>query len=1571
MSASLDVATWLEGRLAWSELAARLQLPAPGALPLPVPSPAQEVSFRASVKAALAPDQRDAPSDPPEFRFELEFQIEYPVQEFQNWGLTFGRTCRLVLATTLTASELDDARTRFESSDPDPSVRLALDLSADVFIRFPALPSLEFLRVRTGGVGGWVRVRLGFHTEIDNGEPSLRVSVSAADVISADVSVPSLNVPVGSLWIDSIGGDVTIRAGVVAGTLTGAGRVSLRPGFRGLDLPMAEFLGPLLDDVAPHEMAATLTIGVAAGTEDPQVTLDCALEGAGPSIDLVGTFAALTRGGAAPSGAVAAGSAGDHPAGTFGFEIAGFYARLSRFPEFALRTRAHLGPIAPEGYLKLTTTDLEIGLGRARPGEGAAALSIPLRVPHVSRSHFGFRQQDGRSAADDHRDGTTHPVDQAIWDKLSPDGQARYDVSVEAFLAAMELVTGASPKGLGLIEGYQDPSGTWHVRERGSPPAPLRDPIAIRPAVGTVMRRLDDGREEDTGDLLFAVEIDGTWHVLAASPALELDNFALKLSLRNPRNISVSGTARFVVDGPLWPIRFLAVTVGISPDLIYFAAENLGGRPLELPELVPGYGGGKLIFGRLAIGIGYTKRSCAVAFDGGIVLPEQFVNDLDTSDVVGAGIRIPVQSRLAFQLDVIPIVAGDVVIPFPIFMFNVDFRQDVSPGLRDARLCEPFWDGLQLIVTDVMRVSFKKLSYNPMLGLGCMSNSEFDGDLVLGDATTGLSVVADNIFWAYGPDSFYALSIYPVASIPFLDNFCVSLRLGGFALHFHLERPTPSFSPFAIFELMALLADPVHYPVAPRGDLANMVRASVNDAYVILPEPVRHLFPQLDAVARRPVNVTINLATFIALVQAFAQGLESAATVAAAAVREALGAGQRAGTAGRRLLEAAQSLEPDDIAALVGQLLRAVPADLRKLRADASFGGFDASAVIVLMDDAEARAQFAARSAWSNRPRALQTLTWDMLGDQAAAVMRGFRPQLGERLADAADPTNSPLRGREFDDFTAADLDGIGPPASKSPGAGVLVAARVRVFAGRRIRFLGRVFEDGSFSFVSALKVEPLELTVSGIRLPLPLQPTVRARVRLSGRARRHGVRASIQVQGTAGWTVIPGVLRLEIGNEKEPADLTLHSDGRFGFVAGARVTLFDNDKCHMPEARIDVNELRCIVEGELNVELGTVADRAVFALHAGARGQVGPGETFRLELRARKTPSAFCGFPLRSFTGALTQSGGEITMAIEQPEHVALDVWPGSASFAPKCRITRAELTGWFNAADTEVPDFGVEGALGLQLFDDAGPRIDGRGRVESKAGSLRAAVEGTLRWQGREWLQGRIELGDDKCVVAGHVACAFTLPKLEFGSGDSSISVASLFVSLRLDGTLTLDAEGRLTEHTIGVECFIAARLADDSQQVLPLVSHRMKSSGPDALKIPLVASQSFSPLPAMPSMSVPVPAISRGALDVLFGWGTVTIGLADFRGPVILYGDHHIPVDPRSRESDWQPTVTLQTIDVPRHPSGALVMNNVAVNVEPPSALPAFSANLEWAGTRLELVIAAGSHEARFTLEGTRVV
>ena len=633
-----------------------------------------------------------------------------------------------------------------------------------------------------------------------------------------------------------------------------------------------------------------------------------------------------------------------------------------------------------------------------------------------------------------------------------------------------------------------------------------------------------------------ALEALTGWLDTGSDVRLRLEQFALKLPLADPRNLGVEGTLSivgFAANDPLAGLNDTKLSAGISADLIYFALQGTG-EPIELPP-VGRYTGGKVSLGQFRIGYGYTSNSFNVVLDGAFEPPPALVADLDTSEELGIGVRMPSRNAVYFRLGLIP-VPGPIP-AVPVFDFNLDLRTPNSLPLVDADRAIPFWDGLQFIAEGLFRVDLKHLAISPMLGPLPVPNVKYDGDWLVGNDDLGFTVIADNVHVMAGigtsPPTPIPYLIDPMS--PYFDNLVLNLRIAGFKLNLNLQHPFPSFNPLALFELFALLSDPL-VPLDPDGPLANVLRVSVKNVHVELPQWARQLFPESDALLEKPGEFTLNAGTALSAVQA----LLSVGKTTLDAVTEA------ASTLRRAIDRLPELVVPD-----VDAILSVLPPELRKIRLGGSLAGFEARAVILLISPDAAALALRKRDA----PSAGSVTTAPSWGDSTPANSASAVPvplgRGGQRESFPGDPAENLFRGIEFASFSEADLDGT----LSGDTAAVVIGAHVKVFEAQRYRFLGVLASDGSFLLVTTAEVRPLRLRVAGIDIRLPFEAS--ARMRLEGRTRRDGFHGSITAQGFANWEPLPGVLSLAIGSKQKPVELALYSNGAFRARGAMHMQLF------------------------------------------------------------------------------------------------------------------------------------------------------------------------------------------------------------------------------------------------------------------------------------------------------------------------------------------------------------------------------------------------------------------------------
>jgi hypothetical protein len=675
------------------------------------------------------------------------------------------------------------------------------------------------------------------------------------------------------------------------------------------------------------------------------------------------------------------------------------------------------------------------------------------------------------------------------------------------------------------------------------------------------------------GETLTAT-ISGAPYILAENLTLTIEQFALRIPLRSPNNIGLDCAATLSAYNEQAGQLDITLMAGLSVDMIYFALKAPDGR-IAIPDIGP-YQGGSINFSEFLFGFGYTKRSLAISFAGALVLPEKLVDDL--SKVAVLGIRLPVQARLTFRLDVIPMAVGDVVVVLPLFQFNLDMRRTGVPALQDPTRCIPAWDGLQLFVGDRFRCGIRHIAFGPIFGMLPSINWVLSGDFLIGDEHNGLSIVLDESL-QLGPMQIYVPIPLPgfADTTPFVNDCCVDVRLAGFGVHLHLQRPFPSISPFALPEIFALLSDPEHYSVNPRGELANCMRLSIFDTGITVPDAIAALFPAVRQIARPPVTETINLGTFIAATQKVFAVIKPVFETAAHYI----------GSAGRGPLPSGPALalpplQPND-------LVRLLPKSLQRIDTQVSFGGFDGRALVVLASAEEIAEAFSQRASASRQPvmpngiAPRETFSSEALLNFQPGVNKAPPPSLADLIDD--------------DIFNGFGPDDLAKPFSGMQADAVLIGARLRLL-DQHVDFMGAISSAGAFSLIASAEQKPLQLSVAGVHLPLPFQPEGAGRLTISGRASKAGVSATVTAQGSARWDLLPHVIAASITD----ATLTLTTNRSFTLTGEVKLDLFDGKL--VVDGAIDVGPTHAAVAGKLTstepwLDLGVDCHGSLGPLHA------------------------------------------------------------------------------------------------------------------------------------------------------------------------------------------------------------------------------------------------------------------------------------------------------------------------------------------------------------------------------------
>ena len=1355
MDLSAAASVWADGEFDWAWLSRRIALP-----PLfPLPMPAGRVLAR--LAANVASDGSAT------LEIDLTYRLFAPMRWFDG-AVELGPQIRLVLGVQLaSAAALAAAHADWYANAP--ASRLSGTLRCELALRLAPLPTIGPMALHSGDASGWIAVRARFEA----GDSGASLTLEVDDIGEATLQLPALPLaePPLRFALRRVRGRLQASGDRWQGELAIEGRFRFAPRIEPGNVALLGYLAPLFEGVdLEGEVACTLTLA-----ERPSLMLRGRFDNAEVGVDLLALLRELSRGLSATQ-PMAALDTDLRSRSRVGFRFAGIAVRIDEDPRFAIELSALMAGLTLPAHLELSRRELHIGLGESSLAAQPQPLELPLRVPHVTAADLGYA---GGVAAARNRAGSK-PPDQWIHDKVSSDKRGEYDQKVQQLVDAVEALTGAASGGTGVVVARRE-AARWDIALRDPALAPSDD-VPLYVGSGSVQAQGADGAWAATGDAALVCRVDGAWSVLLAAPRLRFVGFHLAVDLNNPRNIRIGGTIAFVfVDGGAQE-QIIEAQAELSADAIYFSVRQVDSPPIRA-------GGIEIRIARLLFGFGYTKRSLAMAFAGELALPESLVDALDTSDLVGAGIRIPQQTKLDFKFEVMPLVFGQVVIPMPFFQFDWDARKKTSLAIQDTRLCEPFWDGAQLIVTDVLRVSLKHLSFSPILAFFACANSDFDADFALGSADNGLTVVADNIFWAYGQDSWTANLLTPINIVPFCDNFCIGLRGAGFRLSFNLQRPIPAFSPMAVFELIALAVDIEHYQVAPRGALADSVRISITDTCLVLPPRVRRLFPGTDGVLAKPFEHTVNLADYIELLQGCIAMLRRM-------MRAALSARDDWAHLAQRLQAESARLRGGGITQLLGDMLAALPGELRATRVDASFAGFDGSAVIVLADPARAAVEL-----------------------------------------DARGVAGSPFSAAEFAEFGSADLAALPAPASNQ--LAVIVGARLGVADSQQLDWLGSMVSDGSFNFVSSARASVLQLRVAGISAALPLQ--VQGRLQLRGRAGPSGVEGQVTAAVRAEWAALGADARLSVGTPATPATLALRGDGRFR-IQGAGLLALRGDTMRI-DGTADVSDSHAMLSGALRHQVAELVD-----IELEMAGAIGPGA--RVELTGTGT-AKLLGMPLADVEGHIDLKRLALSARLR------LDQWRPSGRNAVPIELD-LRLAGGIELGEPQ-PNLRLAGSGRLSIFGaeiaDGRAGVELRS-VEAKAGrkpahDVVAWVEGTLRWHDRDWLGARVELEARRVKISGRSTLSFDVTPPGMPAG--------LLLAIGFEASIALHLpEGTLETLSLQGEWWVGVRQGKGGAHVVPIAVGSLPRLSEKDLPRVLISIPGFA-LPKLDAtLDLPLPVI-----------------------------------------------------------------------------------------------------------------
>ncbi|MGB5651305.1 MAG: hypothetical protein WBM59_14605 [Sedimenticolaceae bacterium] len=171
------------------------------------------------------------------------------------------------------------------------------------------------------------------------------------------------------------------------------------------------------------------------------------------------------------------------------------------------------------------------------------------------------------------------------------------------------------------------------------------------------------------------------------------------------------------------------------------------------------------------------------------------------------------------------------------------------------------------------------------------------------------------------------------------------------------------------------------------------------------------------------------------------------------------------------------------------------------------------------------------------------------------------------------------------------------------------------------------------------------------------------------------------------------------------------------------------------------------------------------------------------------------------------------------------------------------------------------LEGAGKFQIAD---VRIEGQCRVSANEESWCLGASGSVNWQGRDWLQGAIELCSDRLSVQGQTQFALNLTPTQL---PANIQIAGLVLTATVGGGFSVRSSGRLSSCSFDIDWTLAVKLpGSQANQSLPIASQRLhvsESTIPgnksNVLLVDLINIDGLT-LFELDGISIPVPTVSE---------------------------------------------------------------------------------------------------------------
>ncbi len=376
----------------------------------------------------------------------------------------------------------------------------------------------------------------------------------------------------------------------------------------------------------------------------------------------------------------------------------------------------------------------------------------------------------------------------------------------------------------------------------------------------------------------------------------------------------------------------------------------------------------------------------------------------------------------------------------------------------------------------------------------------------------------------------------------------------------------------------------------------------------------------------------------------------------------------------------------------------------------------------------------------------------------------------------------------------------------------VVVVSRITLLGRQQFRFVGIMQMNGEFHLLSAADVASLTLPVAGMSLELPLN--IKGRVRLDGYSAGADSWAQFRASLFGEWDVLPAqggaLVRLVIGSEAQPVILVADSEQHFRAQGKGELQLFANRL--RVSGEVDISQQYIFLRGEtvLRHETNVSVGIPVLELALTSEGRIGPGRDFYLSGGGQLQ---LLGRSFNTVNAEISPNGIMLETRL-QPDN---SIW-SIRGF--ELRDVELALRGRVTFAET-ITDVKFEGRGRMQIAD---VHIDGECYISASSQQWCLGASGRLNWQGQDWLQGAVELCNDRLSIEGQSRFAINLTPTQM---PANLQIAGLMLNATISGGFELRSSGRLASCDFLLDWTLGVKLpgAQAEQQMLPIAAQRMR--------------------------------------------------------------------------------------------------------------------------------------------------